>query len=1362
MIRLLRGTLAHLVALGVLALVLLAILISAARLALPLLNQHSDQFATVLSERLGYPLRMGGMSLHLSGWSPRIALDHVVLADPGGGPDLLSLRALELDLDLPASLRLGSPQIRALTLVGARLALRRFADGRIRALGLGGLQSDDPRTLEPFLRQGRLNLEDSEVVLIDDRFPGGLPRLTQVQLRLTNQGQIHRLDLRARPVAGRPGDPDLGSPSDTRIQVLADLRGDGLDPSTWGGGVYLKLSGPGALGLVPAETLVPVLPSARAQGLVLDVWLKLGAGGVTEGLGRVALEGLHLTPDSPGLGPSTQAEEPGTNQSQPGLREIVVDRLSALARVAPTAAGWHIGVRDLSLALEGSELEGLDFDLRLSAGGRVEGLQLAVDTLDLALVAPLMRLNPWSLPWAARRLEDLGPEGHLKRVGLVLEHPLEGAPRWRLAAIGNGVGIRQSDTLSGVEGLCLRLRADQDGGELRLRSEWLQVDLTSLFDRPIYLDRFRGLLAWTLGPTGALRLSGRNLLLENSDLGGRARFDLELPAPGGGTDAGPGPFLDLRARLEDGNGARVRTYLPVGVLKPRLVQWLERALAGGRVPQGDLILRGALGHFPFRGHQGRFELLLKVEDVGLRFHEDWPPIEAASGSIRLINQGMEVGVESGRILDSAIHWGRAAIPDLWGPRRLGVHGEVEGPLSDGLRILVETPLAARLGPHARALEVAGTARLTLDLDLPLGKGEPLGLDGRLSWPGPAQVAIKGSPLTLTDLTGELRFTNRTLTAESIGARLWGQPLTLAVVTRESVVPGDRVTEVLARSRMPLKDLARHLPSPVWSVAQGDLAWDLGVELPTADPRLGEVPLRWHLASDLRGVTLDLPPPLGKTANQARPLELEGALLPGRSLGVQGDLGELGLDLLVDLTEGPPRLERGRVALGAKAPAGEVPAPIPDGLRVEGDLSELDLPRWGAWWSRVRIGQNGQGSWGDWALITGPGPVTLDLSIARLDLGAMALTDARVRSAMGGPGRTLELDSHELSGELDLPAPGSKVPLGLHLARLDLACLMPPDGGRDPSPVPGARVDLSLIPPADLRVEDLRWGDEGLGRLTLDVRPEPSALRVPRIELQGPGGTRMRGDATWLDGSEGGRTRLALDLESADLGPLVRALDYKAVFSAAPIESSIRLEWPGGPGAFALARSSGTIDLKVGPGRLLEVEPGVGRVLGILNLGALGRRLSLDFRDLYEQGFSFEQILGDIQVGGGRAQLRRFEIEGPSSTIRVDGSTDLRARTFDQTVTVEPRIGSSVALASALAGGPLVGAAVYLADKVSGGSIDKLGSYRYRVTGPWADPELVRLGWDPFSLQGEPGTPATLGPALPSLPPVRPGESHFLD
>jgi uncharacterized protein YhdP len=448
------------------------------------------------------------------------------------------------------------------------------------------------------------------------------------------------------------------------------------------------------------------------------------------------------------------------------------------------------------------------------------------------------------------------------------------------------------------------------------------------------------------------------------------------------------------------------------------------------------------------------------------------------------------------------------------------------------------------------------------------------------------------------------------------------------------------------------------------------------------------------------------------------------------------------------------LERGRLVFGLP----RMSDPPPEGLRVEGSLGELDLRAWGDWWARLQRGAGEGGPRADPGRSLRPGSFDLDLAIGRLDLGAASLTDARLRTAPRPLGWTVDVESRELKGALSLPVPGSDSPAELRLERLDLASLLPPgdSGGPSSQGAPGERP--LRLPAADLRVEDLRWDGKSLGRLSLDLRPEPSGLALRRIELDGPGDTRVAGDADWIDGPEGGRARLSLDLRSGDTGPLMRALEYRSVLSEAPLESRIRLDWPGGLGSFALARSTGTVDLEVGAGRLLEVEPGVGRVLGILNLGALSRRLALDFTDVYQQGFSFERIRGEIFVSGGRAELRRFEIEGPASAIRVSGFTDLRSRTFDQTVTVEPRIGSSVALASALAGGPVVGAAVYLADKVTGGTIDKLGAYRYRVTGPWADPELIRLGWDPFPGQSAPapsnGETGRSGPAPP--------ENHFLD
>ncbi|MFZ0790202.1 MAG: hypothetical protein WAM94_11335, partial [Chromatiaceae bacterium] len=163
MIHLLRGILARTVSAGVWALVLLAVLVSAVRLSLPLSDRYRETVAATLSERLDRPVQVGAMSLRLAGWSPRLRLDELVVGTAGGGAEALRLRALELDLDVAGSLRSGSLEPRALTLVGASLAVRRQLDGRIRIEGLSALRARDPQVMERFMRRGRLNLEDSEV-----------------------------------------------------------------------------------------------------------------------------------------------------------------------------------------------------------------------------------------------------------------------------------------------------------------------------------------------------------------------------------------------------------------------------------------------------------------------------------------------------------------------------------------------------------------------------------------------------------------------------------------------------------------------------------------------------------------------------------------------------------------------------------------------------------------------------------------------------------------------------------------------------------------------------------------------------------------------------------------------------------------------------------------------------------------------------------------------------------------------------------------------------------------------------------------------------------------------------------------------
>ncbi|MGV8944758.1 YhdP family protein, partial [Thermomonas sp.] len=201
-------------------------------------------------------------------------------------------------------------------------------------------------------------------------------------------------------------------------------------------------------------------------------------------------------------------------------------------------------------------------------------------------------------------------------------------------------------------------------------------------------------------------------------------------------------------------------------------------------------------------------------------------------------------------------------------------------------------------------------------------------------------------------------------------------------------------------------------------------------------------------------------------------------------------------------------------------------------------------------------------------------------------------------------------------------------------------------------------------------------------------------------------------------------------------------------------------WRGGPEAFDPLTMQASVSLNAGNGRLLELEPGAGRVLGLLGIAQLPRRLTLDFRDFFEKGFAFDHITGDVRLAQGTARTDNLTIQGPAAEINVRGSADLRTQRFDQTVDVLPKSGGLLTAVGALAGGPVGAAVGAVANAVLEKPLQGLGAKTYRVTGPWQSPKVEvttrstaapRPAAIPPAKPAPPGKPAPAGPAAGDAP-----------
>jgi len=127
------------------------------------------------------------------------------------------------------------------------------------------------------------------------------------------------------------------------------------------------------------------------------------------------------------------------------------------------------------------------------------------------------------------------------------------------------------------------------------------------------------------------------------------------------------------------------------------------------------------------------------------------------------------------------------------------------------------------------------------------------------------------------------------------------------------------------------------------------------------------------------------------------------------------------------------------------------------------------------------------------------------------------------------------------------------------------------------------------------------------------------------------------------------------------------------------------------------------------------------------LQALPKRLTLDFNDVFSEGFQFDSIESDAKVKEGILTTQNFAISGSSAKVTMAGKVDLNTETQDLHIKVLPTLGDSVSLISAFAAGPVAGVGALIMNKILGNPLDKLVSFEYNVSGTWDDPNVVKVG-----------------------------------
>jgi uncharacterized protein (TIGR02099 family) len=1382
-----------------------------------LILPHIEEWRVPIEQRasamLGAPVRIGAITVRSSGWVPSIELRDVLVLD-GEQRVALSLPRVFAAFSVHSLLAF-EPRFEQLLIDGPSLDIRRDGKGHIHVAGLdfGGNTTgsdEDSAAADWFFRQREFVIRAGTLRWIDELRQAPPLILSDVELVVRNGFSGHALRVDATPPAGWG---DRFSLRGTFNQPLFARSGDWR---RWSGSAYADLPRADVRELRQHVAL----PFELSEGDgALRGWFDVREGEPAGATVDLALRAVTLRLDS--------SVEPLEFEQVQG--RISVEKQGDRTTVAVHRFGFVTG--------DGLRWPQGDLNLawRQKEGGAAGGGEFGAERLDVGVMAQIATRVP--LGAALRELlADVHPQGVITNLTTRWEGPLDAPEHYRVKGLLSGLSLAARPSPQpgavgrpGLSNASAQLDVTEAGGEARVGIAAGVLDLPGVFaERALPLDRLDARLTWKIeaaakGAPPKITVKVGDASFANADAKGELSATWRT-GPGSAQARGgryPGE-LELDGHLSDAVAARTARYLPLG-LPEGVRSYVGRAVRAGTITNATFRVRGDLWDFPFHNakaaRDGEFRIAAKVDGLSFDYIPSesapatananaavapagaaasaamWPAFTDASGQFVVDRSTLEIRDVRARI--AGVEWSRirGRIAELGDHARLEIDGAARGPLADMLRYVNVSPVGRWTGRVLAAASATGAADLKIALDIPLGTPDQTKVLGSLQLAGNDVRMSADTPL-LAAAKARIDFTQKGFTVAAASAHVLGGDLAFEGGSSAGLNGGETqrfsgqgTASAEALRQMPELGLVARLANSLTGQAsyRGSLAFAAG------HPQVS-------IASNLVGLGVDLPQPLGKAA--ATPLALRirsgpedatatPAANPAAPLreALQIDLGgAMQAHFIRETSVESTRVVRGAIRIADAPPVASaraveqalaaVPEPLPlppNGVAATITLKRLDVEAWEATLARLQGEPSRQAPMAQTAPFvfdasggSGYVPDAIALRVGELDIGARRLGNVTAGLSQQSGLWRANIDSDELDGYVEYRPVrrGSGAAAGRVYARLSRLSL--PKGEEE-------HVESLLdeqpatIPALDIVVDDFELRGKRLGRLEIEAANRGGTgrgtgrewqlsklnLLMPEAQLAATGTWGVPGPSAAASGgaavaNPARRAALNFTLTLADSGALLERLGMGRVVKGGKGSLTGDVSWPGSPLTPDYAKMTGQVKVSIDSGQFLKAGPGAARLLSVLSLQSLPRRLLFDFRDLFEEGFAFDNVVGDVRIGQGQAATNNLRMRGAAAVVLMDGSADLERETEDLRVVVVPEINAGTASLAYAVINPAIGLGTFLAQYFLRKPLMAANTREFRVTGPWDDPKVERVE---RSLVGDASPAVAPPPAAEATPAV---------
>ncbi|MDM8564905.1 AsmA-like C-terminal region-containing protein [Candidatus Halobeggiatoa sp. HSG11] len=835
-----------------------------------------------------------------------------------------------------------------------------------------------------------------------------------------------------------------------------------------------------------------------------------------------------------------------------------------------------------------------------------------------------------------------------------------------------------------VQDLTGQLEIDSDKSSFAIKQGKIKLDLRDLYSKPLKFKDLQGKLTWR----------GENLTIKQLQAfedKTKIQINGKLKIPQNGKI----PYAELVVNMANGKLSKISSYLPNKKI-PEVVRWLKNSQLKGDLNKTKAIVRG-----PIDDLMEKLEFKTDFKNASVKYADDWPMLTHAKGKIIIKDQNLVITANKGKSLKMKLHKPlKVKINDVFNAAAVDVTVNVKDKISDGLHFVENTPLLRDI-IKLEQLDLQGQLGLNLNLSIPLSE-EDIVINTQLTF-SDTTIRDKLFDVVVTDVNGVLKFEKQQIFTENVRGKLRGTPVKLSLSTQTNQTPQRTVLKLntIADPEFIFYYLQHFVPAtpqlPPFLAGKTPLA--VKIDFPNSSDDYIDIDIQ----TAFNGMAVNLPAPIGKKADKSKQLAVKLHIDSYDEIVIRSSYGKVFNNVF---TLKQSQLERGYLSFGNKL----AELPKEKILKVQGSLSDLSVTDW-----LESFKLDSSDSETDYPL-----PVVLvDLDLDKFEVAGQQLSDVKLQAKY----KTFSawqaaIKSDKIEGQVTFQQ--NKV--DSDFKKLILSVPKTDDDNKSKSSPPNPH----KLPILSFNCDLLKIADANLGRVKLQTKPSDDGIKLNLSTKSTHMDLRAEGQWRYVVGQH--QTRLKATLDSDDIGFMMQQFGYSEppiVGGASKI--SLNSYWFDAPYAVNSANLVGTLNIITMAGNIVAIEPpGVGRVFGLFDVYSLPRRLDFDFRDVFDKGFGFDTIAGNFFIKKGIARTDQFIIQGPSARIKIDGSTYLVDKTYDQIVTVYPHFSTPIAVAGALALGLSGGAVGLIVQQALQKELEPVINFQYHITGSWDEPEILSI------------------------------------